>query len=57
MHVDEYQALITTKVFVFLMNDVGVENVLVDGDIENFVGLCTHHFRNASSRFLKLEWP
>jgi hypothetical protein len=46
MHGDEYQALTAARVLVWLMINVGAENLLVDGDIENFVWLCTHHLRN-----------
>jgi hypothetical protein len=48
VQVDEYRALIAAEVLVWLMTNVGGENLLVDGDIENFVQLCTHILRNIS---------
>jgi hypothetical protein len=46
MHGDEYQAFAAARVLVWLMINVGAENLLVDGDIEKFVWLCIHHSQN-----------
>jgi hypothetical protein len=55
MHVDEYRALITASVLVWLTINVGAENLLVDGDIKNFVQLCTHRLQNIS-KILSHDW-
>jgi hypothetical protein len=47
--------LIAAKVFVWLTIKVGAENLLVDGDTENFVQLCTHNLQNISNKF-GFEW-
>jgi hypothetical protein len=49
IHGDGYQAYTAARVFVWLTNKVGAENLLVDGDIENFVQLCTHSLQNISN--------
>jgi hypothetical protein len=46
MHGHEDQALIAAQVLVLLTIDAGAKNLLVDGDIENFVHLCTHNLLN-----------
>jgi hypothetical protein len=55
MHVDGYQALVAAKVLVWLTINVGAENLLVHGDIENFVQLCTHSLQNNSNNYFN-EW-
>ncbi|CAM6043671.1 unnamed protein product [Sphagnum compactum] len=55
MHGDEYQALTAAQVLVSLTINVGAENLLVDGDIENFVQLCTHNF-HYTSEFFGWSW-
>jgi hypothetical protein len=54
MHVDEYRALIAARVLVWLTINVGAENLLVDGDIQNFVQLCTHSFLSDEWNWLKV---
>ncbi len=56
MHGDEFEALIAAKVLVWLMINVGAKNLLVDGDIENFVQLCTHHLQNTSRNCDERDW-
>jgi hypothetical protein len=45
---NDYERVIAAEVLVLLMSNVGAENLLVDGDIENFVQLCTLMLRNIS---------
>jgi hypothetical protein len=57
MHDDEDQKLIAAEVLVSLMLNDGTENLLVDGDIESFVQLCTHILREFSENiFLPIWW-
>jgi hypothetical protein len=49
---DDYQRVVAAEVLVLLMINVGAENLLVDGDIQNFVQLCTRMLRNIS----KTNW-
>jgi hypothetical protein len=46
MHGHEYQAWRAAQVLVLLTINASAKNLLVDGDIENFVHLCTHNVRN-----------
>jgi hypothetical protein len=46
MHGHEHQALTAAQVLVLLTINAGAKNLLVDGDIENFVHLCTHNLPN-----------
>jgi hypothetical protein len=57
MHGHEYlKASIAADVLVSLTINVGAENLLVDGDIEEFVWLCTHHLQNILSHVIKRDW-
>ncbi len=47
----EFQVLVAVMVLVLLTINVGVNNLLVDGDLEEFVWLCTHHLQNTSYHF------
>jgi hypothetical protein len=47
----EYQVRIAALVLVWLTINVGVKNLLVDGDIDEFVWLCTHHLQNLDPFF------
>ncbi len=49
---DDYQRVVAAEVLVLLTINVGAENLLVGGDIENFVQLCTLMLRNIS----KTNW-
>ncbi|CAK9216345.1 unnamed protein product [Sphagnum troendelagicum] len=44
MHAHEEKALTAARVLVLLTINAGAKNLLVDGDIEIFVHLCTHYF-------------
>jgi len=46
MHGHEDQALTSAQVLVLLTINASAKNLLIDGDIENFVHLCTHNLRN-----------
>jgi len=56
MHGDQFQALLPAEVLVKLTINVGVKNLLVDGDIEEFVWLCTHHLHNISYSSSQEPW-
>jgi hypothetical protein len=56
MHADGHQALTVATVLVWLTINVGAENLLVDGVIENFVQLCTHHLQNISKNYYERDW-
>jgi len=51
---DDYQAFVAARVLVWLMINFGGENLLVDGDIEKFVWLCTHYLQNISLNLWRL---
>jgi hypothetical protein len=55
MHVDEHQEFIAAEVLVWLTINVGAKNLLVDGDIEIFVWVCTYHLQNISN--CTFNWP
>jgi len=46
MHNDGLQALTAAEVLIFLTINAGAKNLLVGGDIEIFVHLCTHNLPN-----------
>jgi len=48
VHGHEFEALIAAKVLFSLMINVGAKNLLVHGDVEEFLWLCTHHLQNPS---------
>jgi len=56
MHGGVYRALSAARVLVFLMINVGAENLLVDGNIENFVCLFTHHLQDNSCKNFPMYW-
>jgi hypothetical protein len=56
MHGDVCQAIAAAKVLVWLTFNVGAENLLVDGDIENFVQLCTHSLWNIPNEYIGWVW-
>jgi hypothetical protein len=43
-------------VLVSLTINVGVKNLLVDGDLEEFVWLCTPHLQNTSDHYFQEQW-
>jgi hypothetical protein len=49
IHTNNDATFIAAQVLVWLMINVGVENLLVDGDLEKFVSLCTNHLQYISS--------
>jgi hypothetical protein len=51
----DHQIVIAAEVLVLLTINVGAENLLVDGDIENFVQFCTLKSRNISITNWKLR--
>jgi hypothetical protein len=56
MHGDESRAFSAASVLVWLTINVGAEKFLVDGDIEKFVWLCTHHLRISDICPLRYDW-
>jgi len=52
----EFQVLEAATVLVSLTIDVGVKNLLVDGDLEEFVWLCTHHLQNTLDHYFQEQW-
>jgi hypothetical protein len=56
MHGDQYQAMAAAKVLVCLMINVNAENLLVDGDIENFVRLCTNCLWYSYNNLFHVDW-
>jgi hypothetical protein len=50
------QVLVAAMVLVSLTINVGVKNLLVDGDLEEFVWLCTPHLQNTSDHYFQEQW-